>query len=148
MILNFQNLAISITILAVAEINAAVSIRAAILVLGEWHAATLTELRQLAWLQGFLFLGEGGFVSFKTFWVLVGHEISFGWAISALAIAPLARNQFLGEEERHLFILRHVMVMDAKLAGEIEACVAVEVDVAFHLEQADTHFTHLLQRIV
>ena len=45
MVLYFQDLAISITILAVVEISAAVGIRAAILVLVERLTATLTELR-------------------------------------------------------------------------------------------------------
>ena len=38
--------------------------------------------------------------------------------------------------------------MDVKLAGEVETYMAVEVDVALHLEQADAHLTSLLQRIV
>jgi hypothetical protein len=54
----------------------------------------------------------------------------------------------LGKEERYFIIVLHVVIVDVEFAGEVEACVTEEVDVALHTEYADTHLTGLSDSIV
>ena len=57
-----QELSFLITILAVVIACAAICVCPTVLILREWHTATLAKLRQLTRLQGFLFSRERGFV--------------------------------------------------------------------------------------
>ena len=143
-----QELPILVAVLAVVEVCAAVSIRAAILDTGQRHTATLTKLRQLSWLECFSLLREGGFVSLECFRILVCHEIALGRAISSLTIAPIARYQFLSEEVRNLGIARLCMIVNIYLAGKVEACVTVELDISFHLQKTYAHLLGLFYRIL
>ena len=92
---------ILIAILAIIEIRAAIGICAAIFFFVERHAATLAELRQLAFLKGFLLTGECCVIGFESLGMIIGHEIALGRTIGSLATAPIAGNQLLGKEIRH-----------------------------------------------
>ena len=40
------------------------------------------------------------------------------------------------------------MIVNLKFAGQVEACMFVELDIALHLKQADSHLPGLLQGMV
>ena len=96
-----QKLSILVAVLAIVEIGAAIRVCAAVLDARQWHAATLAELRQLAFLEGFLLCREGGFVSLESIRILLCHKVTLRRAVGSLTIAPIARYQFLSEKIWH-----------------------------------------------
>ena len=93
-----KELAVGITILAVIEIDAAVRIKAAILIASQRHAAALAELGQLAGKQMLRQNRVTSIISRETGRICVRNEIPGRRAVCAFVPAPISGNQFLCQE--------------------------------------------------
>ena len=142
-----QELAVLIAVLAVVKVRAPVSIRAAILILSERHATTLAKPWKLTRQQGFHLLGECRFIGLKGLGVLVGDKVALGRAVGCLGDAlafQSAGDEFLSEEIRHLGIAWLGVIMNFQLAGQVEARMAIEIDVTLHAKKTHAKFTRLV----
>ena len=139
--------ALFVAVLAVVVVDGAIGIGPAIFFAGEGHAAALAELGQLVRGEVLLFLGEGSLVGFEGLRLVIGHEITHGRAVGGLGDAvglEPSGDELLRQEVGDLGVGRFGVVADAQVAGQAEACVLVEFEVALHAQEADARFARLV----
>ena len=142
--------ALFVAVLAVVVVDGAIGIGPAIFLVGEGHAAALAELGQLARGEVLFLPGEGGLVGFEGLRLVIGYEITLGRAVGGLGDAvglEPSGDELLRQEVGDLGVGRLGVVVDAQAAGQAEACVLVEFEVAFHAQEADACFARLVQGV-